>query len=378
MRVKPISAWLKVAMLPLFFVWGLSACGGDSGSGSSGSGGGSSSSEDADADGVADASDNCPIAANADQTDTDGDALGDACDDTVNPTATSALNLRVGVSSPISKTVSQQAPLLVHFVLVDAGYYEAQSANVGIASQEAAIDAQVASGTMTAEEGEAAKAALGPTYVIPETPLVFDAALVEEFSLSFIPEGSQTEIDMPLVFLSSNISDGEVILSGTKGMSATFVVNTESLAAIAPGTYSVKGRYRDQSLDAAFAPVVSLKAESLADLGLDGETETLYRVNILMEQGDFDSAMLLLDNALSSGMESVGIHYLKGHILGMIAATEADRQAAYDELLFAYALYFEETGMVEGDTFEADPRGEAPTSLLRNMRDLCSTIVGCL
>jgi hypothetical protein len=36
---------------------------------------------DLDLDGVANCSDNCPVAANADQRDTDGDRLGDACDD---------------------------------------------------------------------------------------------------------------------------------------------------------------------------------------------------------------------------------------------------------------------------------------------------------
>ena len=35
---------------------------------------------DSDVDGVVDDSDNCPYAANADQLDTDGDSLGDACD----------------------------------------------------------------------------------------------------------------------------------------------------------------------------------------------------------------------------------------------------------------------------------------------------------
>ena len=40
----------------------------------------SSTGEDADGDGVADASDNCPSVANADQVDTDADSEGDACD----------------------------------------------------------------------------------------------------------------------------------------------------------------------------------------------------------------------------------------------------------------------------------------------------------
>jgi hypothetical protein len=35
---------------------------------------------DQDADGIPDASDNCPVVYNPDQTDTDGDGLGDACD----------------------------------------------------------------------------------------------------------------------------------------------------------------------------------------------------------------------------------------------------------------------------------------------------------
>jgi hypothetical protein len=38
------------------------------------------SSADKDGDGILNASDNCPLAANLDQTDTDGDGYGDACD----------------------------------------------------------------------------------------------------------------------------------------------------------------------------------------------------------------------------------------------------------------------------------------------------------
>ncbi|HET9852960.1 MAG TPA: hypothetical protein VFP56_10695 [Candidatus Limnocylindrales bacterium] len=38
------------------------------------------SAPDGDSDGIPDSSDNCPTVANADQTNTDGDALGDACD----------------------------------------------------------------------------------------------------------------------------------------------------------------------------------------------------------------------------------------------------------------------------------------------------------
>ncbi|MGR0482967.1 MAG: choice-of-anchor Q domain-containing protein [Candidatus Electronema sp. V4] len=38
--------------------------------------------DDTDGDGIADASDNCPLVANADQTDSDGDGTGDACDTT--------------------------------------------------------------------------------------------------------------------------------------------------------------------------------------------------------------------------------------------------------------------------------------------------------
>lgn len=40
-----------------------------------------SSAPDSDGDAITDASDNCPLASNADQADTDGDAIGDPCDD---------------------------------------------------------------------------------------------------------------------------------------------------------------------------------------------------------------------------------------------------------------------------------------------------------
>ncbi len=41
--------------------------------------------DDDDDDGVPDASDNCPLLANASQEDTDGDHVGDVCDDTPEP-----------------------------------------------------------------------------------------------------------------------------------------------------------------------------------------------------------------------------------------------------------------------------------------------------
>jgi len=44
----------------------------------------SSHSADSDGDGVADATDNCTLVANADQRDTNGDAIGNACDADLN------------------------------------------------------------------------------------------------------------------------------------------------------------------------------------------------------------------------------------------------------------------------------------------------------
>ncbi|MCB9857582.1 MAG: tandem-95 repeat protein [Phycisphaerales bacterium] len=47
--------------------------------------GGNPTPTDSDGDGIADASDNCPNTANADQADADNDGIGDACDTTPNP-----------------------------------------------------------------------------------------------------------------------------------------------------------------------------------------------------------------------------------------------------------------------------------------------------
>ncbi|RKZ61409.1 MAG: hypothetical protein DRR08_08860, partial [Candidatus Parabeggiatoa sp. nov. 2] len=54
---------------------------------------------DDDNDGVEDGADNCPLAANADQTDTDGDGAGDACDETDRPLENVALNKAVALSN---------------------------------------------------------------------------------------------------------------------------------------------------------------------------------------------------------------------------------------------------------------------------------------
>jgi Pectate lyase superfamily protein/Thrombospondin type 3 repeat len=51
-------------------------------------------STDTDTDGVPDSSDNCPAVANADQADTDGDSVGDACGTTQPPTGETTVNVR--------------------------------------------------------------------------------------------------------------------------------------------------------------------------------------------------------------------------------------------------------------------------------------------
>jgi hypothetical protein len=51
---------------------------------------------DADGDGVADAADNCPLAANPGQEDGDGDQVGDACDPCTGPVAVAKPSLKLG------------------------------------------------------------------------------------------------------------------------------------------------------------------------------------------------------------------------------------------------------------------------------------------
>lgn len=60
---------------------GGSSAGGSSAGGGTGGGGGGTEVKDTDGDGVADTTDNCVDAVNADQADMDADAKGDACDD---------------------------------------------------------------------------------------------------------------------------------------------------------------------------------------------------------------------------------------------------------------------------------------------------------
>ncbi len=71
---------LSVLVLSAFLAGQTGPCGG-------------SPPSDRDGDGIADAGDNCPDTANADQADTDGDGIGDACDSP--PVATGATFVRV-------------------------------------------------------------------------------------------------------------------------------------------------------------------------------------------------------------------------------------------------------------------------------------------
>jgi len=63
---------------------------------------------DLDSDGVPDYQDNCPLVSNADQTDSDGDGLGDACDEGVLPTGWDQL-CYLGPQQPIEDALSDIA-----------------------------------------------------------------------------------------------------------------------------------------------------------------------------------------------------------------------------------------------------------------------------
>jgi hypothetical protein len=67
---------------------------------------------DTDGDGIADSTDNCPSISNPDQTDTDGDLIGDVCDDHNGPEDTTA---------PVISIADGKNPLIIH--QSDAGNY---------------------------------------------------------------------------------------------------------------------------------------------------------------------------------------------------------------------------------------------------------------
>ncbi len=75
--LSKLGRFLLFLVAASFLLVALTACGGGSG-GSSGNG---ASSADDDNDGIENAVDNCPMDANGDQLDTDGDQVGDACDE---------------------------------------------------------------------------------------------------------------------------------------------------------------------------------------------------------------------------------------------------------------------------------------------------------
>jgi uncharacterized repeat protein (TIGR01451 family) len=88
------------------------ACDYGSGGGGSGGGGAGGGSDDSDWDGVLDADDNCPYVFNPDQTDTDGDGVGDACEVGIDLTVeASPLTVQVGGAVVFTYTVRNTGEL---------------------------------------------------------------------------------------------------------------------------------------------------------------------------------------------------------------------------------------------------------------------------
>lgn len=80
-----MATTLRFLLLPLLVVtvFGLSGCNADEGDNRNSNGLQTANSNDQDNDGIQDPVDNCPLASNPTQQDTDNDGIGNACDNDI-------------------------------------------------------------------------------------------------------------------------------------------------------------------------------------------------------------------------------------------------------------------------------------------------------
>ena len=110
----------------------LDHCPADPGKGDPGTCGCGTSDTDGDGDGVANCNDNCPEVPNADQADSDGNGIGDVCDDVTPPTITLTVTpeilwppnhkmVEIALSVEASDDVDPNPAIVLQSVVMDEG-----------------------------------------------------------------------------------------------------------------------------------------------------------------------------------------------------------------------------------------------------------------